>query len=78
MVLLAYVRKKAFQRALQARLISYGNPPKAKIEGKSVSCGYVNGEDRGENPMRPPKMTFDPYYWLRDDERNDPEVLRYL
>lgn len=28
--------------------------------------------------MNPPIVREDPYYWLRDDERKDPEVLAYL
>ena len=35
-------------------------------------------EDRGENPMNPPIEINDNYYWLRDDERKNPEILKYL
>jgi len=54
-------------------------PPKVKLkEGKHVVVGYVEGENRGENPMKPPKVVYDPLYWLRDDERKDPDVIAHL
>jgi oligopeptidase B len=55
-----------------------GAPPKAKVQGSYVRIGFVAGENRGESPMRPPKVVYDPYYWLRDDSRSDPEVLAHL
>ena len=39
-------------------------PPIAAVRTHVVSSPH------GERP--------DPYYWLRDDERTDPEVLAYL
>lgn len=35
-------------------------------------------ENRGENPMNPPIEMNDNYYWLRDDERKNPEIIQYL
>jgi oligopeptidase B len=35
-------------------------------------------EHRGASPMDPPVTRSDPYYWLRDDDRKDEEVLGLL
>lgn len=35
-------------------------------------------EHRGPSPMQPPVTRTDPYYWLRDDARQDVEVLSLL
>ena len=35
-------------------------------------------EDRGPNPMNPPKERTDWYNWLRDETRKDPEVLSHI
>ena len=35
-------------------------------------------EDRGPNPMNPPKERVDWYNWLRDETRKDPEVLSHI
>ncbi len=37
-----------------------------------VVKGKVEGESRGPNPMDPPKVFIDNYYWMRDDERKNP------
>jgi hypothetical protein len=42
-----------------------GAPIAKTSPGFSVAFGAVPGENRGPNPMTPPKMVFDPYYWLR-------------
>jgi oligopeptidase B len=43
-----------------------------------VFFGKVGDENRGSEPMNPPKVVFDPYFWLRDDERKDPKVIAHL
>lgn len=56
-------------------------PPIAKIKPSKVYFGFNPAnpsEYRGPNPMNPPLVREDPYYWLRDDERKDPEALAYL
>jgi oligopeptidase B len=45
----------------------------------TVLIGYREGENNGENPtMNPPRELEDPYFWLRDDDRKDEEVLGYI
>jgi hypothetical protein len=54
-------------------------PPVASTTGgRDVFFGKFRDENRGDNPMSPPKITFDPYFWLRDDKRKDPKVISYL
>ena len=53
-------------------------PPVAPRRPKDIQFGKVNGEDRGPNPMDPPKIRQDPYFWLRDDTRKDKEILAHL
>lgn len=40
--------------------------------------GKVDGEDRGPNPMNPPRTRNDPLFWLRDDARTNSRVLDHL
>lgn len=58
--------------------MSTTKPPAAEKRSHKVLVGKVDGENRGANPMDPPKYIEDPYYWLRDDKRSDPEVLSHL
>ena len=53
-------------------------PPVAPRRPKDILFGKVNGEDRGPNPMDPPLIRQDPYFWLRDDTRKDQEILSHL
>lgn len=53
-------------------------PPVAKLVDHVVTFGKVEGEDRGPNPMDPPRTRNDPLFWMRDDERKNPEVLSYI
>lgn len=53
-------------------------PPVARREPRVVKFGVVPGEDRGPNPMDPPKTLVDDLFWLRDDKRESPEVLDLL
>lgn len=59
-------------------MMSDVQPPVAARRDHTVYFGKVEGEDRGENPMAPPLKHNDPYFWLRDDERKNEEVLDYL
>lgn len=34
--------------------------------------------NKGQNPMNPPLAREDPFFWLRDDTRQDPNVLAHL
>ena len=43
-----------------------------------VLFGKVDGENRGTSPMDPPIERDDDLFWLRDDERKDPEIIRHL
>ena len=52
---------------------------KAKKVPHQIKFGYVgDDEDRGENPMNPPRVRIDHYHWLRDETRKNKEVLDYL
>lgn len=53
-------------------------PPVAVRKDHVVLFGKVEGEDRGPNPMDPPRRRIDPYFWMRDDARKDPAVLEHL
>eukprot|EP00962_Isochrysis_galbana_P005126 scaffold1403_cov103-Isochrysis_galbana.AAC.2 len=53
-------------------------PPPPKSIPATVTFGVVAGEDRGEDPMEPPVVHTDDLFWLRDDQRTDPEVLAHL
>lgn len=53
-------------------------PPPPKSVPHKVMFGVVAGEDRGEGVMDPPLTLVDDLFWLRDDERKDPEVLAHL
>jgi len=46
--------------------------------GRDVTFGVKDGENRGSVPMNPPKVSFDPYFWMRDDDRKNPQVIEYL
>lgn len=52
--------------------------PIAKRELTKVKLGFVYGEQRGDNLMTPSKELDDYYYWLRDDDRKNKDVLDYL
>lgn len=53
-------------------------PPIAEHRPHDVFFGRVEGEDRGPNPMDPPRVRTDNLFWLRDDARSDPAVLAHL
>nr|CCD12722.1 unnamed protein product [Trypanosoma congolense IL3000] len=52
--------------------------PIAAHKPYEVVFGKVEGEDRGPNPMDPPRRRVDPLFWLRDDSRTNPDVLAHL
>eukprot|EP00796_Vickermania_ingenoplastis_P011983 gene11984-8256_t len=52
--------------------------PIAEHRDHAVLFGKVEGEDRGPNPMNPPRKRNDPLFWLRDDDRKNPEVIAHL
>lgn len=52
-------------------------PVPARLPHK-LTFGKVDGENRGESPMDPPRTTTDDLYWLRDDSRKDKEVIAHL
>ena len=52
---------------------------KAKKIPHEIKFGYIGDEeDRGENPMNPPRVRVDQYHWLRDETRKNQDVLDYL
>ncbi|KAJ1627515.1 prolyl oligopeptidase [Pavlovales sp. CCMP2436] len=53
-------------------------PPIAPRRPHIVKLGKVAGEDRGEHASDPPKELVDDFFWLRDDKRQNPEVLAHL
>ncbi|ORC85944.1 Oligopeptidase B [Trypanosoma theileri] len=52
--------------------------PIAAHKDHEVIFGHVEGENRGPNPMNPPRRRNDPLFWLRDDARKDPAVIAHL
>lgn len=54
-------------------------PPEPLEKPHDVVFGNVPDKDFGEGPlMNPPVTVSDPYFWMRDDHRNDPAVLEHL
>jgi len=72
--LLALTRMRT--RAISDRVASV--PPVAEKRPVVVKFGKVEGENRGANPMDPPREIVDPYFWLRDDKRENHGVLELL
>lgn len=52
--------------------------PKPKRIDHAVKFGVVDGEDRGENAMNPPRELNDDLFWLRDDARANEEIMSHL
>ena len=65
-------------QALSAAAKSKAVPPVAPRRPKDIQFGKVAGEDRGPNPMDPPIVRQDPYFWLRDDTRKNKDILAHL
>lgn len=53
-------------------------PPVAKKVKHEIVFGYHPSQYRGDNVMNPPKKRIDYYQWLRDDDRKDKEILKYI
>ena len=53
-------------------------PPIALQKPHKVIFGAVEGENRGEHPFKDQRYRDDPWFWLRDDSRENKEVLDYL
>ena len=69
--------KRCLSRSQYAsRMTRFG--PVAAMNPHTVVFGAVKGENRGDNPMSPPITREDPLFWLRDDERKNPDVLAHL
>ena len=82
--MLLSVNSSSMKRFLSRRLshlqMSW-TPPVAKKVPTKVYFGVdptKPGEYRGELPMNPPKIRVDSYFWLRDESREDEEVLEYI
>ena len=80
-----YRKKKKDKQAKKKKMSSDNNndaaaaqPPVAVKKPHRVTFGFVEGEDRGPNPMNPPRYHDDPYFWMRDDARTNPEVIEHL
>ncbi|ETV70270.1 hypothetical protein H257_14172 [Aphanomyces astaci] len=71
LLLLAFV---ALDMATTASLM----PPVLEKRPKNVPFGKVPGENRGEQPMEPTIYLEDPYYYVRDDNRSNTEILDHL
>lgn len=52
--------------------------PVAKRCKYAVKFGVNGEENRGENVMNPAVERDDPYFWLRNETRDDVDVLKYL
>ena len=63
---------------LGARHLEAVEAPVAKRVPHEVKFGKVDGENKGDNPMDPPKVWTDDLYWMRDDERKSEDVLSHL
>ena len=53
-------------------------PPIALQKAHRVVFGFMDGEDRGENPFKQQRYLDDPWFWLRDESRKNNEVLDHL
>mmetsp|Transcript_10690 Transcript_10690/g.21051 ORF Transcript_10690/g.21051 Transcript_10690/m.21051 type:complete len:766 (-) Transcript_10690:170-2467(-) len=67
---------RARRRALSDKVASV--PPVARKKPETVIIGKVDHQNRGPNAMDPPKELQDDYFWMRDDDRKDPEVIAHL
>jgi oligopeptidase B len=52
--------------------------PTAKRQKTEITFGKQEGQYRGEKLMNPPITYEDNYYWLRDDNKTNKEILDYL
>eukprot|EP00949_MAST-11_sp_MAST-11-sp1_P002494 g2494.t1 len=52
--------------------------PIAEKRPHRIVFGKVEGENRGEKPFAQQRFRSDPYFWLRDDDRKNEEILQHL
>lgn len=64
--------------SVACRAVGSSDAPIAAQRPHRVTFGAVEGENRGELPMDPPLQRDDPWFWLRDDDRESEEVLSHL
>ena len=74
-------KKKHKQKTKKKQRFQKG--PIAKKKHHLVAYGAVKGENRGEGtgslePFKNPIFREDPWFWLRDDDKKDPEIMRHL
>ena len=53
-------------------------PPIAAQRPHKVTFGAVKGENRGSHPFTDLRYRYDPWFWLRDDDRKNEDVLDHL
>ena len=53
-------------------------PPIAQQKPYKVVFGFVEGEERGEVPFKLQRYLDDPWFLLRDESRENQEVLKHL
>ncbi len=63
---------------MRARLHTRAHAPVATRKTAIVTIGAHPGQFRGNNPMEPAITQIDTLYWLRDDKRQNPEILDHL
>jgi len=73
------LRARAAARRAAATIATYPDgAPKAAKRPVAVTFGVSQGQFRGEGAMDPPLVHTDPYFWMRDEAREDPGVLAQL
>ena len=53
-------------------------PPIAQQKPHKVVFGFLEGEERGNVPFKQQRYLDDPWFWLRDESRENQEVLKHL
>ncbi|CAH0476766.1 unnamed protein product [Peronospora belbahrii] len=66
------------RRAAYSNLSRRVLPPILEKRSKMVPFGAVTGQNRGLNPMKPILYLEDPYFYVRDDDRKNKEVIEHL
>lgn len=61
-------------------MLSSIEPPLAKLVDHEIHFGHVEGQFRGDNIMKGQECIKkkDPFFWLRDDDRENEEIIRHL
>lgn len=55
--------------------VLFGKVDRTYVEANGGNLALM---ERGSDPMDPPRSIEDDYFWLRDDQRQDVEVLKHL